>query len=197
MNIKDFVLGYLIGKGDGGGGASVEPLTVTENGEYSEEGVAYSPVTVNVAGGGGLEYETGTWTPSADIAQQQIAFNNAHSNPPFAFAIVDITGTNQSVTSSNVFVLFCDFAQLGNPINISDGSLEYGRMLAGRKNTSTNIATTIKQLTSKSTSGTSSDRSNVRYWATETYIYATDGDNSDYWRAGRTYKWIAVWAPTA
>lgn len=48
MNIKDFILGYLIGKQDGGGGASVEPLTVTENGEYSEEGVAYSPVTVDV-----------------------------------------------------------------------------------------------------------------------------------------------------
>lgn len=53
MNIKDFIIGYLIGKGDGGGGASVEPLTVTENGEYSEEGVAYSPVTVNVPASGG------------------------------------------------------------------------------------------------------------------------------------------------
>lgn len=50
MNIKDFILGYLIGKGDGGGGSSVdiEPLSVTENGEYSEEGTAYSPVTVDV-----------------------------------------------------------------------------------------------------------------------------------------------------
>lgn len=53
MNIKDFIMGYLIGKQDGGGGSGVdvEPLTVTENGEYSEEGVAYSPVTVNVSGG--------------------------------------------------------------------------------------------------------------------------------------------------
>lgn len=66
MNIKDFILGYLIGKNDGGGGASVEPLTVTENGEYSEEGVAYSPVTVNVSGGGGASnIITGTFTPSA------------------------------------------------------------------------------------------------------------------------------------
>lgn len=33
------------------GGATVEALNVTENGTYSEEGKAYSPVVVNVAGG--------------------------------------------------------------------------------------------------------------------------------------------------
>lgn len=32
------------------GGATVEALNVTENGTYSEEGKAYSPVVVNVAG---------------------------------------------------------------------------------------------------------------------------------------------------
>lgn len=38
------------GSGGGGGGSSVEveALTVTQNGEYSEDGVAYSPVTVDV-----------------------------------------------------------------------------------------------------------------------------------------------------
>ena len=36
---------------DEGGGATVEALNVTENGTYSEEGKAYSPVVVNVAGG--------------------------------------------------------------------------------------------------------------------------------------------------
>lgn len=33
------------------GGPTVEALNVTENGTYSEEGKAYSPVVVNVAGG--------------------------------------------------------------------------------------------------------------------------------------------------
>ena len=35
--------------GGGGGDVTVEALSVTENGTYSEEGKAYSPVTVNVA----------------------------------------------------------------------------------------------------------------------------------------------------
>ena len=37
--------------GGGGGDVTVEALSVTENGTYSEEGKAYSPVTVDVAGG--------------------------------------------------------------------------------------------------------------------------------------------------
>lgn len=36
--------------GGGGGDVTVEALSVTENGTYSEEGKAYSPVTVNVEG---------------------------------------------------------------------------------------------------------------------------------------------------
>ena len=37
----------------------------------------------------------------------------------------------------------------------------------------------------------------VRYWATETGFKPSTNNTSRYWRAGRTYKWIAVWAPTA
>lgn len=43
------------------GGATVEALNVTENGTYSEEGKAYSPVVVNVAGGAS-DFSTATVT---------------------------------------------------------------------------------------------------------------------------------------
>ena len=39
---------FAIGRQSGGGGVTVEPLSVTENGTHAEEGVAYNPVTVNV-----------------------------------------------------------------------------------------------------------------------------------------------------
>lgn len=44
----------LTGTGSGGGGITVEALSVTQNGTYTAPtGKAYSPVTVNVSGGGG------------------------------------------------------------------------------------------------------------------------------------------------
>ena len=65
MNISDLILGYVIGKNDSGGSSvDIEELTVTENGEYSEDGVAYSPVIVNVAGSAS-NIKTGTFTTTA------------------------------------------------------------------------------------------------------------------------------------
>ena len=43
---------------------TIEPLTVTQNGVYSEAGKAYSPVTVNVSGGGSVQFDTKTATAS-------------------------------------------------------------------------------------------------------------------------------------
>ena len=46
--------------GSGGGGVTVEALSVTSNGTYTAPaGTAYSPVTVNVSGGGGEPVSTG------------------------------------------------------------------------------------------------------------------------------------------
>ena len=52
MDMYDLLLAKKLG-GGGGGGVTVEELNVTQNGDYSEEGKAYSPVHVNVSGGGG------------------------------------------------------------------------------------------------------------------------------------------------
>ena len=48
MNLHEYAQ-YLAMEGEAEPSVTVEPLEVTENGEYSEEGKAYSPVTVNVA----------------------------------------------------------------------------------------------------------------------------------------------------
>lgn len=44
----------------------VEPLTVTQNGTYAESGKAYSPVVVNVSGGGAVQFDSKTATAGSD-----------------------------------------------------------------------------------------------------------------------------------
>ena len=168
MNISDLILGYVIGKNGSGGGG----------------------------GGGGLEYEEGTWTPSANIAETRISFANNHTKPPFAFAVIDATGSNYAGNDANMFEYFYDNSQFGGPINISASSYEYGRVVCGYKaGGGASIGQWYQQLTAKSQSGTAIYRNDARYWATETSIGLYTGDPSQEWLASRTYKWIAVWMP--
>ena len=63
----------LLGEHIGGGGSSVtvEALTATENKTYTApEGKAYSPVTVNVAGGGSTEYDIKCYTKTNDTLEE-------------------------------------------------------------------------------------------------------------------------------
>lgn len=70
-------LATAIGSISTGSSTTIEALTVTENGTYTApSGTAYSPVTVNVSGGGGGESLTigdynvlsGTFTPTANAS---------------------------------------------------------------------------------------------------------------------------------
>lgn len=195
MNIKDFILGYLIGKNDGGGGSGVdvEPLTVTENGEYSEEGVAYSPVTVNVSGGGGgLEYETGTYTPTADIDRPTISFANQHSTPPMFLMMADATGTNSPVSGTNHAMIYGSWnSAFGNVIVPDTTPVTENYGLVGL------LYNTTRSTTSLTTKESIPNSVSEAYWVNNTGFMPSTASNSRYWKAGRTYKWIAVWAPTA
>jgi len=62
----------------GGGDITVEPLSVTENNTYTAPtGKAYSPVTVNVSGGGG-----------GDLSTAKVTFINSNPNGPYTVTIL-------------------------------------------------------------------------------------------------------------
>lgn len=67
-------LASAIGSISTGSSTTITPLSVTENGTYTAPtGTAYSPVTVNVSGGGGITFgdwvlSTGTIVPSETIS---------------------------------------------------------------------------------------------------------------------------------
>lgn len=139
-------------------------------------------VTYTIAGGGGgLEYEEGTWTPATDTNTEWVAFANAHTSAPTFILIVD---TATSTTTANSYVS----ATLANydSINVTPGI-----MLAVRlqyKNSSNSWAGTNAQ---------PEYAYQVATYVTNEKFKANGSSTSYYWRAGRTYKWIAVWAPSA
>lgn len=181
----------------------VEPLSVTQNGTYTATtGHAYSPVTVNVSGGGGsgLVYEAGTYTPSSDIARPTITFANSHTTPPIHISFVDATndyGTS-GVTNANMGFEYTDWWRLTKAgLYYASSTIYYG--VANYWYRTSNVAsftTNRSYFAVNSDNAQDSGTTYPRYWATETGFRPYTSSSGRYWIAGRTYKWIAVWAPT-
>lgn len=83
----------------------IEPLSVTQNGTYSEAGKAYSPVTVNVSGGGGsLTVGTTTWSNSSNQTTSH-QFTGLSGTPKMAFLRCT---TQLTRSSSNTYYYIAD-----------------------------------------------------------------------------------------
>ena len=143
-------------------------------------------------GGSGLTYETGTYTPTSDIARPTISFGNTHTTEPILVVMSD-TGTFYNTTNSNHLWFVVNFQQLGGPIYQSSSSPNYAIAFYRYRGTnSSNFSASNTTITS--TTGTTTN--SLGYWVTASEFYPSSTSTSRYWRRGRTYKWIAVWGPT-
>ena len=167
-----------LGTGSGGGGGG--SLTQDQNGYL---------VVPTTGGGGstGLEYEEGTWTPTTDTDTTAISFTDTHTTAP-AFALVqDIDNTTSSIASTDSVLVYIivNFNGCYGSVPYSTGSYIVGmsrysyKTSSGQSMTGSQIATTNSMNNYITASGI-------------TFYTAT----TRYFRANRTYKWIAVWAPT-
>ena len=142
-------------------------------------------------GGGGLEYETGAFTPTEDVSNYWISFSNTHTEAPFYFSIVDASGDAEDA-NYNSFVQYSNFHQLFGTPYITSTNSSVCACVQLRYNSSGSTLIVIYPYTD--TGETSTGYS--RYWAKETGIRAYTNATTRYWKANRTYKWIAVWAPS-
>lgn len=96
----------------------VEPLNVTTNGTYTApDGKAYSPVTVNVSGGGGANIDTKTVT--ASNYPTSISFSSMKGTPKAFF----LRSTSQISSSGNTtYYYVTDLVYDGNSSNYCDGN---------------------------------------------------------------------------
>ena len=187
---KAYVNGALVT-----GSATVPVLTtknITANGTYnasSDSADGYSSVTVSVSGGGGgLEYETGIWTPSSDIADYTIPFVNTHTAAPFYYLIYDSGASFVGVSSCNTMMALTAWS--GGFIYSSSASSGtwYGTARFSYASSASGGGSSTFNITNANT---------LSLYTSSTGIRAYTNNDIRYWRAGRTYKWIAVWAPTS
>lgn len=144
-------------------------------------------------GSGGLTYETGIYTPTSDIARPEILFANSHSEAPILVAMSDTSAA--SGITANSAILFCyydPYKMFGSGFPYSTSAARYAVAYYSYRTSSgaTNAAVLI---TYNSDNTTDSSQTYPRYWASPTGFHPYVGSSSRYWRAGRTYKWVAVW----
>ena len=110
-----YQLSYCIG---GEVTIDIEPLNVTQNGTYQESGKAYSPVTVNVSGGGSVSVETKTTTLQS--VSQTISFSSLKGTPKYWF----LRTTAQISSSSTTYYYIVDIRYNGT--NTTGNSFRLG-----------------------------------------------------------------------
>ena len=162
---------------------------------YTAEGVKTQGTASG--GGGGLEYEAGTWTPASDTSDYTISFANTHTDAPFYYAICDADGTAVDSGQTAAYVVYFNYGQLFGGIKPGTGSDQYGITSTGYTNNTTpptSIAIFTYTQTHPSSDSGNSTTFYPRYWTTETGIRANAYSRT--FKAGRTYKWIAIWVPT-
>ena len=177
---------------------NIKSGVIVKIGDSSDDDCVTS-VTGTYTGGGGLTYESGTYTPASNVAQPTISFSGSHSKLPIFVMMSDATNTDPATTNTN-HAFFISFWELytGQPVPAAGASnARYGVVgYTYRANSTTSVSSAVTVLNYSSSNTGSSSAGYPRYWVSETGFKPGSNSTSRYWRSGRTYKWIAVWAPS-
>ena len=170
-------------------------INITQNGTYDVTALAEAVVNVAGGGGSGLEYETGTWTPTSDIAMGEVYFSNAHGTSPVFVFLSDASPYSSITGNSNLLFVFVDpYKLFGSGYPYSSSAERYAALLFLYRSSSS-VSSNSLQLSKNSSTEITTDPAYPGYWANSTFFRPYSNSSSRYWRSGRTYKWIAVWGP--
>lgn len=140
----------------------------------------------------GLEYETGTFTPSTNYLTSpwNVSLHETHSKPPTDVIFVQ-SGQTQS-SGPRVIQTFSLTAGLGTPQTGDGGTTIYGMATAtytkSDGTTAGTLAWRLDQSPADEWDGSSSYH--PRYWATESKIKLVGSTN---YPLSGTYNWVAIW----
>lgn len=166
-------------------------VTVTIGDSTDADCVASVTGTYSGGGSSGLVYETGTWTPTEDEWQTDIYFTGTYSILPFCVMLYD-TGSTAPSTSSIMYWGIHNWYSLDGSAYVTSTSTTYARVSYSYTNSSGQGAS--GQFMTGLSGNLNTDMSQFLQLD---HFRPYTAQTSRYYRSGRTYKWIAVWAPTS
>lgn len=151
-------------------------------------------------GGGGLEYETGTFTPTSDTTSKTVNFSKTHTKPPAIFLAFDASGTRQGNNAEYQQItefLAVEIYAITNVLWSANMSTPNKKGYVGVERADSSSGSTSNgralQYGSSDTSQTGSSNA-TRYYLKE--ASATIYFNSDYkLKANVKMMWLAIWLP--
>ena len=179
------------GTASGGGGVVITDTTDAAGGTIR------TITATNASGGGGLIYESGTWTPASDVAHPTISFSDTHTEAPLYVEISDTSDPSTCETYSNYEWFFVDtYKMSGEGFIFSSSQRKYGNWGFVSTGSSTSTSLSTYQFFYSSDNSGDSTTGYPRYFVKETGFSPYANSDSKYFRSGHTFKWIAVWKPT-
>lgn len=178
--------------------ANIASGVTVKIGDSTDDDCVASITGTHSGGGGGLEYEEGTWTPTADIARATISFQRTHSEMPIHVVLFDISSVDTLNADNCTFWCYDDaYLISGYPFSVHKSSgMQCYSIPQWVYTTSTSYSAGRVYCTYPSSSTSDISSSYPRYWVTETGFHPYSNSASRYFRAGRSYKWFAAWGPT-
>lgn len=138
-------------------------------------------------GEGGYEYEEGIFTPESDINNPAISFVNEHADKPIFVYMGDHGDTVPADNSLVWFVINNWYTIYGQPVGGTYGVTRSGYLSSSGTSVSTggNSLATLDQPDSITS---------LAYYLQNTGFKCYSA-SSRFFRANRSYKWIAIWKP--
>lgn len=138
-------------------------------------------------GVGGCEYEEGIFTPESDINNPAISFVNEHTDKPIFVCIGDYGNSVPADNSLVWFVIDNWYTIYGQPVGGTYGVTRSGYLTSSGTSVSTggNSLVTLDQPDSITS---------LAYYLQNTGFKCYSA-SARFFRANRSYKWIAIWKP--
>lgn len=154
-----------------------------------------------LASGGGLEYETGKFTPTSSTYTPVIPFAKTHTTLPMCVIIQRAGATTNTMQKTvHLWWFLCWELFSGNPMYPSSSisyTGSYGKAGGGyyRKTSDTSLSSMNEyNLTQSVYDEGASSGAYPRYHVTESQITPNTSAQGAYFR-NIEYEWIAIWAP--